>query len=762
MELVGGRYTLYYGDQDIADPLDLSAKFFTELVQAPPTLEEAFADLGIKLNKSSLSDVPELNVLEENSDMIKKFELTRDEAYAIGCFLLQFGIGGRPLWEIIDEGLEGSRDRRGLFTIRKMLYLLLSGFRKLPRARVLRGQKLYRAIQSRVLLAPDGSGRQHYAKGEKVTWWGFTWVSAGSDTARRLVGDSPENTVFVFKEALPWGCNVQMFSDYEELGVVVEPELELKVTDIAQTGTSLCVSVEANRVKELPFERIIRTVNEHRLNPETAYAPAPVLANRGAIVEMSAADVSATIVPLDKEDMPLMLPSGCGWKKCPKTVRRESRYVLDKKNPQIATLDSGFFWDAEWCTVIGDKAIPANFVAGWNIKITKSKNNGEDIYVGVAPSDIDQNQAENYYKSGWYLCCYDVTARTGILHKNTGKEYGPKREKGKGIGTGDTVGVIMDTRKGELSFVIDGVNLGVALNGIPLDKPLVPCVIMKFKGDSVELDTSDVREKVSETIPAPKRFHLKSSWWDSFTVSWTPVKGASLYQIEVDRSKLLDFSPKSIFTKRGLLPETEHIIRVRAVCKDGVGDWSKHMKTWTRRVPQFSECVWKECPEDIKNKNQYYLDLDNLRIACRIGTGNFSPTILGSAPLPLGQVTSWGIKVKSNGNGVLVGVAPSDIDQNSDDVHEKCGWYFHCYNARLCSGPPCYYRWKEYGPKKESGEYVHKGDNVGVVMDTVKGELSFVLNGVNLGVAYEGIPLDKPLVPCVLLRYIFETVQLII
>ena len=38
-------------------------------------------------------------------------------------------------------------------------------------------------------------------------------------------------------------------------------------------------------------------------------------------------------------------------------------------------------------------------------------------------------------------------------------------------------------------------------------------------------------------------------------------------------------------------------------------------------------------------------------------------------------------------------------------------------------------------------------------MDTAKGELSFVVNGVNLGVAYEGIPLDKPLVPCVLLLY---------
>ena len=37
---------------------------------------------------------------------------------------------------------------------------------------------------------------------------------------------------------------------------------------------------------------------------------------------------------------------------------------------------------------------------------------------------------------------------------------------------------------------------------------------------------------------------------------------------------------------------------------------------------------------------------------------------------------------------------------------------------------------------------------MGVVIDTAKDELSFVANGVNLGVAFDGIPLDKPLVPC--------------
>ena len=45
----------------------------------------------------------------------------------------------------------------------------------------------------------------------------------------------------------------------------------------------------------------------------------------------------------------------------------------------------------------------------------------------------------------------------------------------------------MDTKKGELSFALNGVNLGIAFDEIPLDKPLVPCTLLWCEGDSVEL-----------------------------------------------------------------------------------------------------------------------------------------------------------------------------------------------------------------------------------------------------------------------------------
>ena len=72
-----------------------------------------------------------------------------------------------------------------------------------------------------------------------------------------------------------------------------------------------------------------------------------------------------------------------------------------------------------------------------------------------------------------------------------------------------------------------------------------------------------------------------------------------------------------------------------------------------------------------------------------------------------------------------------------------CGWYIYCYSSTLRYGPPHDYKWKEYGARKENGNYLHIEDSVGVVMDTAKGELSFVVNGVNLDVVYEGVPLTS-------------------
>ena len=195
----------------------------------------------------------------------------------------------------------------------------------------------------------------------------------------------------------------------------------------------------------------------------------------------------------------------------------------------------------------------------------------------------------------------------------------------------------------------------------------------------------------------------------------------------------------------GLETDEEYEFRVCCGYRGGWGKWSDKV------VVMVSPFSWKKCPSDVDKDRKYSVDKKNPRIATNIGGGWC--TITGSTPLPLNKLTSWNIKIlKSYNNGwsIHIGVAPYNINQNENNF-DKPGWYFNCFDSTLWSGPPHNIRNKEYGPRKVLGKYVQTGDSVGVVMDTTKGELSFALNGVNLGVAYEGIPLDKPLVPCVLL-----------
>ena len=134
-------------------------------------------------------------------------------------------------------------------------------------------------------------------------------------------------------------------------------------------------------------------------------------------------------------------------------------------------------------------------------------------------------------------------------------------------------------------------NFGVAFEGIPLDKPLVPCVILGCGGDSVELDTSEVKERISGFVPFSSNVTVKSTTWDSITLSWDVVESASFYQVEVDGSKFWGVSTNT-FIKKELLAETEHSFRVRAVCGNEVSEWSGVVKGITQKGP-FEASVWK-------------------------------------------------------------------------------------------------------------------------------------------------------------------------
>ena len=226
-------------------------------------------------------------------------------------------------------------------------------------------------------------------------------------------------------------------------------------------------------------------------------------------------------------------------------------------------------------------------------------------------------------------------------------------------------------------------------------------------------------------------------------------------------------SSRSAFYLGGFFPEaeSEYEIKAKTVLNGEESEWSEVVLL---AVPPLSKsCFWKKCPKEAERWKRYVVDKSDPRIVTKVDARGYgvSTVVVGSVSLPLGKASSWGVRLLSSGGGsgvgIYVGVAPSDIDLNNCRSYDQCGWYFYCYGSKLWSGPPHNYKDKEYGPRKIYGEYVHIGGIVDLVMDTAKGDLSFIVDGVNLGVAYEEIPLDKPLVPCVLLLFEGDSVELV-
>lgn len=271
----------------------------------------------------------------------------------------------------------------------------------------------------------------------------------------------------------------------------------------------------------------------------------------------------------------------------------------------------------------------------------------------------------------------------------------------------------------------------------------------------------------------PEKINIENVTPESFTVSWPPHVSMSKYiraHYEAELSPADKNSFKQVysgsdtkFTVDGLLNDTTYNLRLRSVpdrkdCKESC-DWSGliNVKTswkWT--------CGWKECPSNVTHNKMYTVEDSGKRtVISKLVNGDWC-TAISDTPLPAEGITRWGIELLGENSGsIFVGVAPSDIDQNDDKNINKCGWYFDCCDLTLWSGLPHLLYHEEYGSKKYAKQRIHKGDIIGVNIDLPKGDLSFAVNSTNLGIAYKEIPLDKPLVPCVLLRWKNDSIKLI-
>ena len=451
----------------------------------------------------------------------------------------------------------------------------------------------------------------------------------------------------------------------------------------------------------------------------------------------------------------------CVWKRCPGEVERDRRYAVLPENPRIAvkTTEGGYCWG----TIVGNTALPRGSVLFWSVRVLKSRGgDGNGILVGVAPAAIDQNVGNNSEVSGWYYDCYTSGLCSESSPGARRRGYGPCLGDGKHVGNEGTVGVVADTVQGALSFTVNGVDYGTAFVGVPLDRPLVPCVLVKCKDDAVLLDFAMQSTPPSPAVHTPPGIAQTGRSWDSVTLFWGVVAGATFYQINAGSADAWEATTTNTFTKRGLLPGTAHTFRIRAVRGREVSEWSAPVEARTAEQPPFAEASWRR-PADTLDRWTPHAVAG--KTATKLSEDGLKCLVAGSSSFPLGEATSWGVRVvrsrAGDANGIYVGVAPSDAGWDEDVNPLECGWFLNCYYSTLRSGPPQMLKWKDYGPRKEKGRYVRTGDVVGAVMDMRARTLSFVVGGVCLGVAFESVPIDKPLVPAVVLENKDDSVELI-
>lgn len=219
--------------------------------------------------------------------------------------------------------------------------------------------------------------------------------------------------------------------------------------------------------------------------------------------------------------------------------------------------------------------------------------------------------------------------------------------------------------------------------------------------------------------------------------------------------------------------ESAYSVRARVKCLGEASGWSECAEF---RTPVFAECcAWRRCPALAREGKKYSVSRRNPRVATKIGERNCLSVVLGNTPIPRsggdgdgdggGRVVEWGVKIVKTMDGdcagIYVGVAPYDVDVNKDDA-VRGGWYLHCHDSTLWSGPPQRSNGERGGmPFGGGGAHMCAGDVLYVSMDTRSGELSFSVNGGRRVCGFSKVPFYKPLFQSVVISIENDSVEFV-
>jgi hypothetical protein len=148
-------------------------------------------------------------------------------------------------------------------------------------------------------------------------------------------------------------------------------------------------------------------------------------------------------------------------------------------NGLIALKDGNNGWN---CVIVGDKEIPKDKISKWKIKINKDKTvkGNIDIFIGIGPKIFNRN----LYDECWSIYSNNNDSIIKLQLKDKDLNYNNHKEKLK---EGDIIQVIVDRKKGNLSFAVNDVDFGIACSTIPKEDELFPTVVLYEKGLKVEI-----------------------------------------------------------------------------------------------------------------------------------------------------------------------------------------------------------------------------------------------------------------------------------
>ena len=155
-------------------------------------------------------------------------------------------------------------------------------------------------------------------------------------------------------------------------------------------------------------------------------------------------------------------------------TRRKLLCELKNDSKTIKKISGNSVWN---CTAVGDICLVKGKINKWKIQITNVNPNPSHIFFGIVPENIDLNGINNY-KSG-----YSTNFENFNKH-NLGNYTVTYNHRGK---NGDIIEIIVDLEKGELSYFLNDIDLGIFCDNINKNINYVPFVDMFYEGTEISL-----------------------------------------------------------------------------------------------------------------------------------------------------------------------------------------------------------------------------------------------------------------------------------